>query len=301
MAARWDRRLFLGATALLGATLLVAGLVLQAGDSRRRAAPPPEPAWRTTDRRAAYFEKQLRPVSAGDGVAVARVSGALRAVKFLDCTGDSIHMRMTRSLNSGHEFDSEMVWTCRAAEAGHEVEMDMTRGSQEPLRLRMMVRVGAIARVETGTGMPPVWQPWTAAQALPLALGDLPVSEVLELAHACTRDQFKMMGFLGGLGARPQAVLEASLAQTAQDSASTAAARVEKPAAGERALAYVDSATSELRSVRVFDAKGYLVRLYDGLVWTTTDSGARLSELQVTSVPNASHSVFHRLPAERPR
>jgi hypothetical protein len=95
------------------------------------------------------------------------------------------------------------------------------------------------------------------------------------------------------MGARPQLVLEASLV-SAEGGSSPSGEHNENPATGQRAFAYVDSATCALRSVRVFDGKGYVVRVYDDLVWEMSNSSLRLSELRVTSMPSSSHTVFHR-------
>jgi hypothetical protein len=297
MGARRDRRFYLGATALLGAGLLAVALMLQIGESRRRAAPAPEPAWRSADRSATFFEHQLRPLAAGDSIVSQRVLARLRACNLLESTTDPIRMRMTRSLNSGHEFEAEIAMTCRAAETGQDIELNVTRGSQEPVRLRVELRSGAITAISQAVATPSAWQPWTGAQDLPLALGDLQVGEVLELCRAFAGSTFKPLGYLDGMGARPQLVLDTSLAAP-ERTAPQSVAHNETPSAGARALAYVDSATCDLRSVKVLDVKGYLVRVYDDLRWEMTDSRPRLSELQVTSMPNSSHTVFHGVVVE---
>lgn len=296
MAARWDRRFFLGATALLGAVLVGLALVLQMGDSRRRSAPPPEPPWRTADRSAAYLEKQLRPIALSDSAGVVRVLAALRELKFLECTGEPTTWHMTRSFNSGHEFESEIVLTCSAVAAGHDVELSATRAGKEPLQLRMAVRAGVITGVETGGGTPLVWQPWTGAEAFPLALGDLQVGEALQLGRACAGRSFKPLGYLNGMGARSQLVLETDLVPAARATPPAAEDRV-PAAAGARALAYVDSATSELRSVRVLDAKGYLVCIYDGMAWAMAAPRSPLASLRVTGIPSSSHTQLRRVVA----
>ena len=299
MGARRDRRFYLRATALAGGSLLAIAFVLQRGESRRRSAPAPEPAWRSADRSAAFFEHQIRPLAAGDSIVPPRILAGLRACKLNESTFDPIRVRMTRSLNSGHEFEAEIVMTCRAVETGQNLELNVTRGDQEPVRLRVEVRAGAITAISQAVAQSSAWQPWTGAQDLPLALGDLQMGEVLELCRGFAGERFKPLGYLGGMGARPQFVLEMSLAPTGR-TALRSREPAATPTAGERALAYVDSATCNLRSVKVLDVKGFVVRVYDDLVWEMSDSRPRLRELQVTSMPSSSHTVFHRVVAEHP-
>jgi hypothetical protein len=294
MGARRGRRFFLGAITLLGAGLIAIAYVVQLRESQRRSAPAPEPAWRSADRSVAFLQHQLRPRATGDSIATARIVACVRASKPLDSTTDPLRVRMIRSLNSGHEFDSEIVLTCRAVETGQDLELNVTRGGQEPFRLRLQVRAGVIAAIQQAVASPSTWQPWTGARDLPLALGDLQVDEVLELCRAFAAGEFTPLGYLDGMGARPQLVLETKLAPR-QRTSPESGEHIDTPAAGERALAYVDSATCDLRGVRVLDAKGYVVRVYENMVWEMSGSRPRLSELQVTSMPSSSHTVFHRV------
>jgi len=295
MGVRRDRRFFLGSITLLGACLVAIAYVVQLRESQRRSAPAPEPAWRSAERSVAFLKHQLRPLAAGDSVVPAR----LHNDKFLDLTTDSICVRMIRSLNTGHAFESEITVNCRVVESGQNIELNVTREGHEPVRLRLEVRAGAIAAIQQADAASSTWQPWNGAQDLPLAIGDLQVGEVLELCRAFAGGKFKPLGYLAGMGARPQLVLETSLA-LADSTSPRSDPHNENPAAGERALAYVDSATCDVRSVRVFDAKGFVVRVYEDLVWETSDSRPRLSQLQVTSIPSNSHTMFHRVTVQHP-
>jgi len=299
MGARRDRRFYLGAITLLGAGLVAIAFGLQLRDSQRRSAAAPEPAWRSADRSAAFLERLLRPLAAGDSIVPPRVLAGLRACTLLESTADPIRVRMNRRLNSGHEFEAEIVLTCRTVATGQDLELNVTHGIQEPIRLRVEVRAGAITAISQAVANSTAWQLWTGAQDLPLALGDLQLAEVLQLCGAFAGGKFRPLGYLDGMGARPQLVLATSLVP-AERATLRSGEPNDTPAAGERALAYVDSATCDLRSVRVLDVKGYLVRVYDNLVWETSNSRPRLSELQVISNPSNSHTVFHRVVAVHP-
>lgn len=285
---RWFR---LAAVALLGAFLAGAGYFLQVRDSRLRSAPAPEPAWRSADRSAAFLEQQIRPLAAGDSTRSRHALARLQACTILPATNDSLRLRLIRSLNSGHEFDSEILLTRQAVKNGYDLELNRMREAKEPAGLRIAVRAGAVEAVSQGAGTPPIWGAWTGATQLPLALGDLQMGEVLELCRAVAGGEVQALGYLDGMGAQPQLLLEANLAPPRGGSSS------ENPAAGARAIAYVDSATCALRSVRVLDEKGFVVRVYDGLIWQTLDSGARLSQVRVTSMPSNSHTLLHRIAA----
>lgn len=288
-----SRRFLLVATTLVGAGLLAIAGVLQQREAQRAAAPLPEPAWRSADRSAAFLRNQLRPFAAADSAALARVAGHLHGCRFLDPATDPIHFHMTRALNSGHEFEAEVVLARRALPEGQQLELRVRRGNGAALHLRVGLQDGAIVAVEQATDSAATWRPWTGRQDLPLALGDLQLDEVLELGRAFDRGALVPVGRLEGLGSQPQFVLEASLDTTAVLSGSPAGS-TPSPAVGAAALVYVDAQTGQVRSVRILDAKGYVVRVYEDLVWDPSGPQPFLAALQVTSIAGSSRTLFRR-------
>jgi len=292
MRARPGRGMLLGALSLLGAGLLAIASVMQVRESASRSAPKPEQAWRSADRSDAFLVNRLRRLSPADTTATQRVLARLQSCAFLDTT--SIQLHMTRRLNSGHEFDAEITVTHRAAEAGEDVELTVMRTGRDPVRLRAQLRSGEITGFEQAVTPASTWQPWTTEPGLPFAIGDLDLSECVALCRAFALGALEPLGYLCGMGAEPQLVLAANLgrAEPADDSKAAAARR---ETVGIGALAYVDSATSRLRRVCVLDAKGYVVRIYEDLVWDTSRSRPRLSELHVASMPSSSQTVLRRV------
>jgi hypothetical protein len=57
---------------------------------------------------------------------------------------------------------------------------------------------------------------------------------------------------------------------------------------------YVDAQSGQVRSVRILDAAGYVVRQYEDLVWEMAGSGSRLAAFQVMSIAASSHTQFRR-------
>jgi hypothetical protein len=283
------RSLLLGFT-LLGAALVAIAAVLQSRDSQRRAAAPPAPAWHSADRTAAYLQSQLEPLAAGDSASTRRALAGLRACQFLDTTPGSATLHMTRSMDSGHEFDAVIGVNSRPAATGQDLEFALLREDQEPIRLRVEVRAGAVAAVHHAGRDATAWEPWNMAADLPLALGDLQIAEALALGHAFAAGTLQPLGVLRGLGARPQIVFETTrfaAAETGEKDAGNAAAA--------RALVYVDLSLGRLRSVRVLDADGYVVRVYEDLTPVAADAMTRIAAFRVTSRPSSSHTVFRRV------
>jgi len=288
MRTRMARRSLLFGFTLLGAALLVIAAVLQSRETQRRSAPPPEPAWHSADRSAAYLLSQLQPLAAGDSATTRRALACLRACAFLDTATDSTFVRMTRTMNSGHEFDGAFEVRCRATATGQDLEFTLIREGHEPVRLGVEVRAGAVAVVHHA-------EPWKAAADLPLALGDLQIAEALALGQAFAAGALQPLGVLQGLGARSQIVFEVTGFMPAQPASAESSERDAGSATGARALVYVDAATCGLRSVRVLDTKGYVVRVYEDLTPTTENANARIAAFRVTSLPSSSHTVFRRV------
>lgn len=298
--ARPGRLIFLIGITLVGAVLLAIAAVWQSRETQRRAAGSPAPAWRSADRSVTYLEAQIRAFAPSDSAGWRRAVACLQALDLLPSgTSDPARARMTRTMNSGHAFDAEISVTRRTAAPQLELEFELTRPGQAQLRLRLDVRAGTIAAVRQADAASSSWQPWNGAPELPLSLGDLPVAEVLALAHAFGSGRLRPVGAVETLGAQPQLVLETMDFESAPGT-EPAAGDPTNDTAGARAWAYVDAATCALRSVRVFDSKGFVVRMYEDLGWVESGARMRLSQLRVTSMPNNSHTVFRHLKPQPP-
>jgi hypothetical protein len=262
------RRAFLLVLTVLGAGLLATAWVLDRRTSRQRPVPPMQPAWRTAERSVTFLQHQLRPLATSDSIATRRAVARLRDARVLDFGRDTLRVRLIRRLNSGHEFESDVLLVPHAGATGHAVEVQVTRRHQPPIQFQFELREGEVASPLAGEAL--------------FAFGDLPIEEAIELRRSLEGGRFEPLGMLAGLKAEPQLILAATLGATA-DSSSTSTR-------GRSAFAYVDSASCELRGVWVFDAQGYVVRVYDHLVWDATRS--RLAALEVSSNPNGSRTVL---------
>jgi len=290
MSASPGRRRFLVSIALLGTALIAIAAVLQWRDSKQRAVPAPEAAWRTADRNAAILERSLRPLTAGDSLALSRILATRRQFDFFGPPSTPVFFHLRRGLDSGLEFDAEIALRLRSVDSGRDIEIDVAPVNRDPVRFRIEVRGGAIAAMQQAAADSTApWQPWTGARDLPLAVGDLPVAEVLELAAQWMGTDLEPLGFLAGMGARPQYVFEMRLSALAHAPIADAATS----AVGSRALVYVDSATCEPRCVRVLDVRGYVVRIYEDPIWSE-GAVSRLVQFRVTALSSSSHSVFRR-------
>jgi hypothetical protein len=284
-----DRRFFFAVMVLCGGALLGLAFLVQQRDRERREAPGPEPTWHAAEHNADFFKSRLRPLVPSDSALVARIRARLRQTGPVFPAVDSLHLHVTRTLNSGEIFASENVLAWRPTQEGRELTWVVERNGRARARLRVRIRNGRLGIIEQETpGAPGSWQAWTEGADVPLALGDLPIGEVLALHRELMVDGLRPLGIAAELGATPQLVCESILVPT---SAATTKPAIE----AVRALAYIDSASASIQRIRVFDPGGYELRAYEDFEW---ESGVRgtpdLLGLRVTSMPSNSHTLLRR-------
>ncbi len=130
---------------------------------------------------------------------------------------------------------------------------------------------------------------------MPIGIGDLQVRDAAAFYAALQAGQFEPLGYLEGMGSRRLLVCKVPLVSPARSSNTKSAINTEESTHGVHAsvaLVYVRAETLVPRSIRVFDARDRLDRVYDGFEIASEDGAVRPAAMRARSIPDASHIVI---------
>lgn len=290
MQNRHRRPAFLAAITLLGGCLLALAYFLDARERAARTAPPPEATWRTPEQHVSRLEALLRPMAAGDSAFDRRMRTALRTMRFLPPDGDSLLLRMTRTVEGRPVLEARVAIACSAGASGPVLVLAAHPDGRDAMQLRIDGRDGVVQSMRRATGA--TWTAWTPAAGLPLAIGDLQIEEAFQVFRA-VRDSIALLGVTAP---RPDGRTEIVVATRLEALAvPTRPATAAGPAAGRRALAFLDAESGLPRHIEILDAKDYVVRTFDEFAWETRHGSLHLVALRATSIPSRSDTRFRRL------
>lgn len=274
---RWLRHLF---TLLMvaGAALIVFWLV---GPSEpETAAPAPQkPDWIAYATPKAQWLAHLEPLDTAAADA-ARLREGLAGLRLASARAEAT---IRRALNSGHEYDSRV--RVRYEEEGDtaELRLEIERSAGERVSYEAEIWDGEVARFEVDSGDGEVSELGSGA---PVSLGDLRIEDVLALYGTLRRGTLEPLGLLERAGSRRLLVLESDFSPF-----QALAGRPGPESDGERgasALVYLAADELELRTVRVFDAAGRLVRVYGNFLF----DGSAPRAFTVSSLPSKSQTLL---------
>ncbi len=247
----------------------------------------PAPAWHAQAPTRATFEASIEPASDAPLQELFVRAGLARAKQLLESSSGSVRARMTRVLDRGETYRSELELSFERRADDVFVELGVERDVTEPFAYK--ARLEGLQIVEATLVSDAGEQSIGFAGDVPIALGDMLVPDVLALTEAIRNDAVETVGVLAALNSDPLLVLRAELAEEGEVAADPSAPDDHRAV---RALLYVDKTRFVPQAVRVFDRNDRLVRVYEGFTFREADSLLALSGLRVASLPNGSHTTF---------
>ena len=249
-----------------------------------------------------HFIAHVRPVTAWEAAASFDVTAAWRRAKaLLGIASVHIRGRLVRELASGHAFESEVVLSYEKSEDRELATLTVPRGNGVLQRYRVELRDGVITEVHVEAKaadgeLRPVELPGSMSAVLnqieggglPIGIGDLSVRDALALLHALRGSNWRVLGDVRMIGSRRLIVFEIDL----EDESKATPEAPNESLRSSSALAYVDAERWELQSLRVFDGRDRLLRLYGDFAYRDSGEGRSLAGFRVSTLPSGSHTVF---------
>ncbi|HKE01663.1 MAG TPA: hypothetical protein VKE69_11680 [Planctomycetota bacterium] len=262
----------------------------------------PRPAWIARAPLRSQFESKVARLTGDEGAALGIASrwALAQSLSLLATSAIRIDGRMTRVVESGHRYESEIQLA--------------VSGSGEKRTLRFEAR-----QPETGTSVleaewsseglrNAAWnsQPIDVGEGeslrskahIPVGLGDALLGDAAILRDTTSADGLQVLGFVRGIHSVPQVVVSIGASPASRGSSPSAADDAAEDVAGATALVYVDPVGRSVQTVRVFDAEQRLVRTYEDFLYDGAPELGRLRSFRVSSIPSASHTLFHEIRIE---
>ena len=283
-----------------GWLLLVAGVSLLAAlvviPRLRRPSPPP--VLRPPDNAGPAgfldkpnFQKLLQPIA--DPAAAATLVSRFAEMR-RRCRSDAtarVDARMTRVLDTGEEFDSDLVLYHRPEGATARFRLDVHPVRKEPWTYLAELRDTAPLRASLYT-LGKVRRLTDDAAALKesnrtavITVGDLGLSDAIAFMSARDRDM-TAAGWVDTMGSQRLFVIDWRLPPEGPGDAA-------QPTPRGSALLYLYGESLALRTARVFDVRGNLERVVGDLEMSTDGDPCHLVSFHASSPARHSHTVYH--------
>jgi hypothetical protein len=255
--------------------------------------------------RRQHFTAYLKSIAEGadDGETSAAQTLLASLVEEWDLNGAGVRIRLKnrRVFQSGHEYDSEAVFTCRDRGEFSEASIEIVGGSGPRRAFPVRFQSGKLFFPETGQSPDSSQKSWAEVSAkLPVGIGDLDIRDTFGIYNSLRDRISPPVGFIKTPNGVKLLVFDLNLMSSGGQSRDLTEAGPERydDTAGS-ALFYVKVPDPELRAVRVFDQEGRLLRTYEDFRFKSSDSKMRhLEAFRATSVLTASHTALQILSVE---
>ena len=266
------------------AALIAAGLWLlrspPPSPTRGEASTPPAPV-PTTGPPRSHFLAGLPAPRPGDAERFERGLARLRSA-LADLGAVDLAARTRRVLRDGRDLEARFDLALRREAEGWSGTLAVPRETGA-VRYRGRWRAGRLAITsEPGEGDPPS-AGRVPTRMLPIGIGDVSAPDLVALGDALVAGRARVVA-ASERGGRTELVIELDLVGPQTPEAPSS------PVAGWTALAVLDATSLEPRTLRVFDPKGELTRVYSDLAFDREGPFWRPRELRAESLANASHT-----------
>jgi hypothetical protein len=199
--------------------------------------------------------------------------------------------RTRRTIRNGSIFDSQSLleWAHRNDGTGH-AALSISGPGKSSRNFRLDFVDNKPTTLSARLDNREVISETKDLHSLPVIIGDLNIQDHFDLVSAVRERRYQVLGELQFLNARPQLVLSVDLGTASSLKNDNQPDEDEsKPVT---ALILLDAETSELRSVRFFDAGGVLVRTYSDFSSISKVSDLPFNYFRVDSVRTGNTTVI---------
>lgn len=270
---------------------------------RALARRPPAPAaspdrhWVSRSTPKDHLLARLRPPD--EETSKARLAGAALPLLVAEQSAASttrVEFRTQRVVRSGFLYEARCTATYQ--ERGETTDLRLTVQGAEgpPLTYWAEIQHGDLVRkgVEVpGRDGATERRPLALGSTLPFGIGDLDLRDVLLLHEALGDPDLQPEGILKAPKSAGLVVFDVDLAGPPGGKAG-GAAPASYPTQGASALVYAGFPGLRIQVIRVFDAEGWCVRVYEDFEFDP-DSPGMPRRFRVESIPSTAHTVFEIL------